>query len=253
VVNDDEPSSTPDDEPSVVIEDSSLVSTAVRSWYRRPGILAGIALIVAAVVAALAFTNGRAEHSTSAKTPAVEVIPAKPPGQNETIKQYIKDNQISSAPVRLGDQGAPKIAIALPQGWSDLGADTPKWAYGAVQLDTAADPNDPPTIVVLLSKLTGDVDPAKILQYAPGELRNLPKYEAAAEPVTDKLSGFDAVQLAGLYERDGKKRTIAQKTVVIPANDAVYVLQMNADALKTDATALMQATEVIDKQTKITP
>ena len=53
--------------------------------------------------------------------------------------------------------------------------------------------------------------------------------------------------------RDGTQRTIAQKTVVIPANDAVYVLQINADALKTDAAALMLATDVIDKQTKITP
>ena len=84
-------------------------------------------------------------------------------------------------------------------------------------------------------------------------MRNLPKYETAAEPITDKLSGFDAVQLAGLYERDGTKRTIAQKTVVIPAADAVYVLQINADALKSDAIDLMEATDVIDKQTKITP
>jgi len=34
-------------------------------------------------------------------------------------------------------------------------------------LDTAPDPNDPPTIIVLLSKLTGDVDSAKILEYPP--------------------------------------------------------------------------------------
>jgi hypothetical protein len=31
------------------------------------------------------------------------------------------------------------------------------------------------------------------------------------------------------------------------------VLQMNADALKSDAIALIQATDVIDKETKITP
>jgi len=253
VVTDDEPNGTLDDEPSEIIEGSSLISTAARPWYRRPGILVGIALIVAVVVAALVFTNGRADHSNSAKTSAVEVIPAKPPGQNQTIRQYIKDNQITATAVHLGDAGAPKIVIALPQGWSDLGPDTPPRAYGAVQFDSAVDANDPPTIVVLLSKLTGDVDPAKILEYAPGELRNLPNYAAASEPITDKLSGFDAVQLAGVYERDGAQRTIAQKTVVIPASDAVYVLQMNADALKPDAIELMKATEVIDKESKISP
>ena len=74
-----------------------------------------------------------------------------------------------------------------------------------------------------------------------------------AAPNSSPLSGFDAVQLAGRYVRDGTQRTIAQKTVVIPANGAVYVLQMNADALDSDAVALIQATDVIDKETKITP
>ena len=249
MVTEDEPGGVLDEEPIVVIEDSPLVTAAIRPWYRRPGILAGIALIVAAAIGALVFTNGRADQSTS----AIEAVPAKPPGQNETIKQYIKDNDVTSTPMNLGDPGAPNIVIALPEGWSDLGEDTPAYAYGAVQLDNAPDPNDPPTITVLLSKLTGEVDPAKILEYAPGELRNLPNFVAANEPMIDKLSGFDAIQLAGLYERDGTQRTIAQKTVVIPASDAVYVLQMNADALKSDAVALIKATDVIDKQSKITP
>jgi hypothetical protein len=249
VVTEREPSGIPGDEPPVIIEDPPVVAIAVRPWYRRPGILAGIALIVAAAIAALVFTNGRADHASS----AFEAIPAKPPGQNETIKQYLKDNDITSTPVRLGEPGAPNTVIALPEGWSDLGEDTPAYAYAAVQLATAPDPNDPPTVTVLFSKLTGDVDPAKILEYAPGELRNLPNFVAANEPMADKLSGFDAIQLAGLYERDGTQRTIAQKTVVIPANDAVYVLQMNADALKSDAIDLIKATDVIDKQSKITP
>jgi hypothetical protein len=253
VVTEDKPGGVPEDEPSVVTEETLSVVVEPKPWYRRGSSIAGIALIVVAAIVALVFTNGRVDRSNSAKTSVVEALPAKPPGQNETIKKYIKDDDITSAPVRLGDPGAPNIVIALPEGWSDLGEDTPAYAYGAVQLDTAPDPNDPPTIIVLLSKLTGDVDPAKILEYAPGELRNLPNYEPAAEPITDKLSGFDAIQLAGLYERDGQKRTIAQKTVVIPANDGVYVLQMNADAPKSDAAALMQATDVIDKQTKISP
>ena len=249
VVTEDKPIGVPEGEPSVVAEETPSVVAGPRPWYRRGSVIAGIALIVAAAVIALVFTNGRTDHSTS----AFEAIPAKPPGQNETIKQYLKDNDITSTPVRLGDPGAPNIVIALPEGWSDLGEDTPAYAYAAVQLDTAPDPNDPPTIIVLLSRLTGAADPAKILEYAPGELRNLPNFVAANEPMIDKLSGFDAIQLAGLYERDGTQRTIAQKTVVIPANDAVYVLQMNADALKSDAIDLIKATDVIDKQSKITP
>jgi hypothetical protein len=235
-----------DDMPVEVIDDSPPTVTPRPPWFRRRGTLIGIAVALAAVIAALVFTNGRADQK------AVDASVAQSaPGL--TIQQYIKDNGITSTPVRLGDPGAPNIVIALPPGWSDLGPDTPEWAYGAVQADNSPNPGDPPTITVLLSKLTGEVAPAKILEYAPGELRNLPNFVAANEPKIDKLSGFDAVQLAGLYERDGTQRTIAQKTVVIPANGAVYILQMNADALKSDAIALIEATDVIDKETKITP
>ncbi len=41
-------------------------------------------------------------------------------------------------------------------------------------------PADPPKISALVSKLTGDVDPAKIIQYAPGELRICPDTRAPA-------------------------------------------------------------------------
>ena len=231
-----------DDGPVEVGNDVQSGLARAKPWYRQRSTVVGIALVIAAAIAALVFTNGRAANHSA---------PAAPPSQ--TIKQYITDNEISSTPVRLGDPGAPNIAIALPEGWSDMGEDTPPRAYGAVQLDNAEDPNDPPTIVVLLSKLSGDVDQAKILEYAPRELMNLPGYEPVADPISGELSGFDGVQLAGLYERDGEMRTIAQKTVVIPVNGAVYVLQLNADALKSDAPALMQATEVIDQQTKIKP
>ena len=234
-----------DDMPVEVIDDTPPTVTQRTPWFRRRGMLVGIALALAAVIVALVFTNGRADQK------AVDASVAQSaPGL--TIQQYIKDNGITSTPVRLGDPGAPKIVIALPQGWSDLGEDTPEWAYGAVQADTSPDPGDPPTITVLLSKLTGNVDPAKVLEYAPSELQRLPEYVSMAAPNSSPLSGFDAVQLAGRYVRDGTQRTIAQKTVAIPANGAVYVLQMNADALDSDAIALIQATDVIDKQTTIT-
>jgi hypothetical protein len=52
--------------------------------------------------------------------------------------------------------------------------------------------------------------------------------------------------------RDGKTRTVAQKTVVIPAQGALFVLQLNADSLESDRGPLMDATNIIDDQTTIT-
>jgi hypothetical protein len=51
----------------------------------------------------------------------------------------------------------------------------------------------------------------------------------------------------------GKKRTVAQKTVVIPSQGAVFILKLNADSLESDQQPLMDATNEIDDQTKITP
>jgi hypothetical protein len=236
-----------DDDMAVEINaDTPTTVTSRTPWYRRHWPLVGIPLALLAVIVALVFANGRADQK-GVDASAAQSAPGL------TIQQYVKDNGITSTPVRLGDPGAPKIAIALPQGWSDLGEDTPAWAYGAVRADTAANPDDPPTITVLLSKLTGNVDPAKVLEYAPSELQRLPEYVSMAAPNSSPLSGFDAIQLAGRYVRDGTQRTIAQKTVAIPASGAVYILQMNADALDSDAIALIRATDVIDKETKITP
>ena len=113
--------------------------------------------------------------------------------------------------------------------------------------------DDPPTIIALVSKLTGNVDPAKILELAPNEIKNLPGYDGAQEGSPSTLSDFEAVQIGGTYTRDGALRAIAQKTVVIPGQDGLYVLQLNADGLEDQMMALMDATAVIDEQTKITP
>jgi hypothetical protein len=112
---------------------------------------------------------------------------------------------------------------------------------------------DPPSVIALVSKLTGNVDPAKILQYAPGEIKNLPGYDGAAEGTPSTLGGFDATQIGGTYTKHGVKRAIAQKTVVIPGRNGLYVLQLNADGTEDQMGALMDATNVIDKQTTITP
>ena len=90
---------------------------------------------------------------------------------------------------------------------------------------------DPPSIIALMSKLTGNVDAAKIMEYAPGELKNLPGFDGG-EGNTSTLGGFDAYQIGGSYAKEGVKRMIAQKTVVIPGQDGVFVLQLNADGLE---------------------
>ncbi len=230
----------------------------------RAGVIAISAIAIGIGLSACG-SDTKTEPSTSKETSATssaastsKAAPAPKPapqaaGPNKTIVDYIKENNITEAPVHRGDAGAPTIDLPFPPGWEDAGNKTPEWAYGAILATDPALAPDPPTIIALVSKLTGDVDPAKILEFAQGEIMNLPGYEGATAGTPATLGGFDATQIGGMYLKDGKKRAIAQKTVVIPGGDALYVLQLNADGTEDQMGALMDATNVIDEQTTITP
>ncbi|KUI26725.1 hypothetical protein AU196_17990 [Mycobacterium sp. IS-1742] len=194
------------------------------------------------------------ETSTSApETPAAaETTAPEQQGPAYTIVDYIRDNKIEEAPVKRGAPGAPDVSLPLPPGWQDAGDRAPEWAYSAMVFTDPAMAEDPPTIVALMSKLTGDADPAKILEYAPNEIKNLPGYENLGDGNPSELGGFAAYQIGGAYTRDGAKRMIAQKTVVIPGDGGLYVLQINADGLEDQIGPLMDATAAIDEQTTIT-
>jgi Probable lipoprotein LpqN len=193
-----------------------------------------------------------AEEETSTTTEEAEpTTPAEAAGPNETIQDYVKENGFQETVIKRGEPG-PTVDLPVPDGWQQTDQ-LPEAPYGAIVYTGSAVPNNPPRILALMSKLTGDVDPAAILDYAPGELKNMPGWAPANEGQRNTLSGFEASQTAGAYEIDGKKGLIAQKTVVIPADDGVYVLQLNAYSDASEAQVLGQATEIIDQQTTITP
>lgn len=174
-------------------------------------------------------------------------------GHQYTIVDYIRDNGIGETPVHKGDPGTPTLNLPIPEGWADATSSAPEWAWGAIVFTDPEFATDPPSIIALMSRLTGDVDPAKILEYAPNEIRNLPGYENQGDGSAGQLSGFDSYQIGATYVKDGAKRLIAQKTVVIPGPDALFVLQYNADGTEEQMGPLMDATAAIDDQTVITP
>lgn len=222
-----------------------LAGKAAQSpWFRHPRNLIALAVALVAVIVGVFFVvsydSGRG--SATARVGS---------GPNKTLADYFAANDITQTPVRPGEPGTPAITIPLPPGWSEAGSDMASGAYTEILYDNATNPDDVPFVEVLLSRLEGPADPAQVLEYAPGELRNLPGYRSVSEPMTSKLGGFDAVQLAGLYNKAGEERLIAQKTVAIPLGNSLFVLQMNADTPKVDAQALQLATVVIDEQLRI--
>ncbi|MCA4754683.1 LpqN/LpqT family lipoprotein [Mycolicibacterium fortuitum] len=198
-------------------------------------------------------TDGTSETSSAPTKTKAEGTGTPTAGHQYTIVDYIRDNNITETPVHRGDPGTPTLDLPIPEGWADATSSAPEWAWGAIVSTDPAFEADPPSIIALMSKLTGDVDPAKILEYAPNEIRNLPGYENQGDGSAGQLSGFDAYQIGGTYVKDGATRLIAQKTVVIPGSDGLFVLQFNADGTEDQMGPLMDATSAIDNQTVITP
>lgn len=191
-------------------------------------------------------TSTRAS-TTSATSPQTSAPPAAK--AKYTIADYVKDNNISETPVHHGDPG-PNVDLPVPEGWQlNQNSGT---SYGGIVQSQPANPSDPPTVSALFSRLTGNVDPAKLIRFAPGEVQNLPGYQGGGDGSASTLGGFQAWQVGGTYQRGGQTRVIAQKTVVIPSQGAVYVLQLNADGLEADQGPLMDATSIIDDKTTIT-
>lgn len=199
-----------------------------------------------------ASSSSSSTATTSKKPKVTQTTKAQVAGPNPTIADYIKENGIQEAGVTMGDPDAPAVNLPVPDGWQPLTAEeAPDYAYGAIVYTGAEFESDPPNIVAIMSKLSGDVDPQKIIDLAPGELNNLPDYKPGNEGQAATLGDYPAYVLGGTYTRDGATRFIAQKTVVIPADGGLYVLQLNVDGPDAAGEVLGTATEKIDSDTTI--
>lgn len=221
------------------------------------GALAAVVLIVGGVTLAVTSASDNAapgpetttEASSTSPTTAAST-PPQPPGHSYTIADYIRDNKIAETPIHRADPGAPVFTMPTPPPWTDAGTRTPAWAYSAIVNDSAT-PTDPPSVISLISKLVGDVDTNKLLEFAPNELQNLAEYEPVGGVTRGNLNGFPSVSLGGSYVKDGRRRAITQKTVTMPIAGGAFVLQINADSLYRDMGSLTDINKVIDAQATI--
>ncbi|MBU3750558.1 MAG: hypothetical protein FGM52_08915 [Mycobacterium sp.] len=176
----------------------------------------------------------------------------EPRAEGANLHRYIVDNKIAEVPFKADEPGTPDIEFPLPPDWSPAGDKTPDWAYGAIIYSKAKDPDNPPFLYAIASKLTGNVDAGKVLELAPGQLNELPDFKPFdGPPERSQLSGFDAVSYVGTYVWEGKPRAVGQQTIVIPGKDGLFVLQLNGEAPKGQEQVVVDAVKVIREQTKI--
>lgn len=202
-------------------------------------------------------TTTKTETKSSASVPTTASLTIPPPpdkdgGLKKTLHDYIVENNIAESPYKVGEAGTPTYDFTIPDGWGEIDQ-VPDWAYGGIVYTKAADPADPPTVMAIADRLTGNVKPAEILQYAPGLLDDLEGFTPAGAPVVSSFSGFDAIEYSGTYTNEGKKRFIDEKTVVVPAKDgSFFVLQLNGDSLESEQAVVQDAMKAINQNTKIT-
>lgn len=221
--------------------------------------MTGIAASAAALALVLAGCGSQTAPATSspqaASTSAKLAKPVQNDGPNPTVADYLRDHKITEDQVHRGDTGAPKIDLPTPQGWKSAGDDNPDWAYDSIVYSgptVGKDSDYTPSIIALLSKLTGPVDAKALLAVAPGELQNLPGFKATGPGTATTLGAYPAYQSAGTWTADGKTKFVAQQTVVIPAKGATYVLQLNSDGMADQSALVQAATVLVDQQTKVT-
>jgi hypothetical protein len=178
--------------------------------------------------------------------------PPAPVGHQYTIVDFIRDNGIVESELHPADAGAPVIELPTPTGWSDAGRATPAWAWNVIYFTDPAMSADPPNIVTLVSKLTGN-GANRVLTYAPGETGNMTEFDGPPGTAI-KVGEFNAWQRAGTFTRkDGVRRAIVQTTVLFPAPDGVYIMQHNADGPPEQLGLLSDTVRIINEQTTITP
>ena len=119
-----------------------------------------------------ATTSSRASSSTGATAFPMPTLVGTP-GNYQTIQTYIQQNGIEEQSEHRGDTKAPTILTPIPDGWRDAGSESPNFAYQTLLYDGPDAPDSRPYVIVLVSKLVGNVDPAKVFAAAPGELYNL--------------------------------------------------------------------------------
>lgn len=200
---------------------------------------------------------GSGEKSDSAPSSASSSAPASTtsaaPAAALTIAEYLEQNDITQTMVKRGDPGAPQLHLPMPAGWADVGRNTPKDAYGAIYLQAAGQTPNPPAIIARMARLDGDVDAAKLLEYAPTAVTRAPGWDGPRTGQPSTLGGFDAVQIAGTATIDGVPTFVARKTVVITAPKNVYLLALDAQGPLDKKQSMTAAMAVIDEQTTIQP
>lgn len=191
------------------------------------------------------------DQSTSSSHKPAPPMLVGTPGNYQTIATYLKSNNIQESLVHRNEPGAPVVTMPIPPGWVDAGPQTPAFAYQSIVYNGPSAGTYRPSATALISRLGPNADAQKILDFAPGELNNLPGFIATDSGTPGTVDGHKSFQIAGSWNSNGVTKLITQNTVVIQDGTGLYVMQINIDGVADQAEIIKQITEAVDRGTKI--
>ncbi|MDR3665011.1 MAG: LpqN/LpqT family lipoprotein [Mycobacterium sp.] len=197
-------------------------------------------------------STGAAKSSSSAssrKPPPPMLVGA--PGNYQTIATYLKSNNIPETLIHRNDPGAPVVNLPMPAGWTDAGPQTPAFAYQSIVYTGPGAAEYRPSATALISRLGPPAEAQKIIDFAPGELNNLPGFAPTDTGTPGTVDGHQSFQLSGTWNSNGVTKIITQNTVMIQDATGLYVMQINIDGVTSQAEIIKQITAAIDHDTKI--
>ncbi|MET0899682.1 MAG: LpqN/LpqT family lipoprotein [Mycobacterium sp.] len=197
-------------------------------------------------------SNPAPSTSTAAASAPAPTTPAPPP--NQTISDYLDDNNIGARPVTPEMPGAPKFDLPIPEGWTRIPGDAGDRYFGIV-FNAPVNREDSPKMIATVQELTGKVDTDRLLAAAPDQIKQLPGYESYTgdDVVRGTLAGFPASRISRSYNQNGVPRYFSQTTAVVENSTGTYLLQLKAAGPEADAAASRAATLVIEEKITITP
>ena len=192
---------------------------------------------------------GDESESAQARVSAPSPVPA---GHYYTIVHLIHQNGIVETQLHPGDPGAPTVHLPTPPGWADAGSTTPRWAWRAILFTDPAMAADPPNIITLVSKLTGN-GVARVLSYAPGELKNMADFKGDRRN-PEEGRRLQRLSARGHVQKEGRRHAGNRADDgCVPASDGVFIMQCNADGGADQLGLLRDTMRIMDEQTTITP
>lgn len=271
-----QPTPHPEPPPRVATFDIGRPATkgaGPKPWLIAIGAAAAVAALVVGGIAIFGGGDGVAPpppeptSTSSASASTLKLTPPPPlpgvPGSFPTIATYLHDVNPNVAMTHRHDPGAPIITLPMPANWSDAGPSTRAFAYQTIVYHGPGTETYAPSVTALMSKLGPEVDPQKIIDFAPGELNNMPGFVASGPGEMRTIDGHQGYRLAGTWNApavtaapgapgvSAMQRLIAQYTVLIEDRTGLHVLQINVDAAVGQNAIFEQICDDIARDTKI--